>query len=150
MWYFYVKNVYFMSTKDDIEIQTHFYDFIMSIPDGVQELFILIFTSSCSHWTLLHFYFGDHHWKNYNSFMNRSTRDRCRGSAELMTSTCNIPIKERQDKLLVLISVIQPIEETPFVEPVCVQQKKSDCLLFVAYFMKLIMKREIYPRFELM
>ncbi|KAI3875013.1 hypothetical protein MKW98_019586 [Papaver atlanticum] len=46
----------FVSVKDDDAsgIQTHVHDFIMSIPDGVQELFIPIFSSSVSHWTLLH------------------------------------------------------------------------------------------------
>ncbi|KAI3984188.1 hypothetical protein MKX01_011142 [Papaver californicum] len=124
------------SFEDDTRIQTHFNEFIASIPDGVQELIIPIFTSSCSHWTLLHFNFGDHHWKHYNSFMNRSTRDKCRGSAELMMSTCNIPIKERQENLRAMYPIIGPIEETPF----------SDCLLFVAYFMKLIMKRRDLPK----
>ncbi|KAI3948205.1 hypothetical protein MKX01_014804 [Papaver californicum] len=119
------QSFYFVSKEDATEIQTHVKDFITSIADGAQELFIPIFTSSCSHWTLLHFNFGH---------------------AELMMSTCNIPIKERKEKLHAEYPIIEPIEETPFVEPICVQQKKSNYLLFVAYFMKLIMKRRDIPQ----
>ncbi|KAI3944678.1 hypothetical protein MKW98_021136 [Papaver atlanticum] len=45
------------------------------IPDGVQELFIRIFSSKVSHWTLLHFNFGDHNWRHYNSFKTKSAID---------------------------------------------------------------------------
>ncbi|KAI3862721.1 hypothetical protein MKX03_002013 [Papaver bracteatum] len=65
----------FVKNDDAVGIHTHVHDFIISIPDGVQELFIPIFSSKVSHWTLLHFNFGDHNWRHYNSFKTKSSID---------------------------------------------------------------------------
>lgn len=60
-----------------------------------------------------------------------------------MMDACNLPIRQRNMNHRASISPeIEEIVDTPFSESVCTQQKKSDCLLFVCYFMKRIMRGE--------
>ncbi|KAI3866798.1 hypothetical protein MKW92_050383 [Papaver armeniacum] len=132
-----------LQINDEDGVNEYIRDFILRIPDGVSELFIPIFTKSVSHWTLLHFNFSDHRWKHYNSLSNNNTKKACKNIAKLMMNACNFPIRQRNMNHRASISPeIDQIEDTPFSEPACTQQKKSDCLLFVCYYMKHIMRGE--------
>ncbi|KAI3984925.1 hypothetical protein MKX01_004693 [Papaver californicum] len=125
-------------------IKKHVQEFILDISDVVFRLFIPIYTSSVSNWTLLHFNFYDHRWKYYNSLHNKSTSDACKSNAKMMINVCNYPIRRRNMFLQKKISEgMDPIDDTPFSEPNCVQQDNNNCLLFVCYFMKCIMRRQV-------
>ncbi|KAI3858207.1 hypothetical protein MKX03_037790 [Papaver bracteatum] len=138
-----------LQSSEESGVDTYIRDFILGIPDGVAELFIPIFTKSVSHWTLLHFKFFDHQWKHYNSLSNDNTCNACRDSALLMMDACDFPIRKINMNHRESISLmINEIVDTPFLEPVCTQQKKSDCLLFVCYFMKRIMRGQDKPPAE--
>ncbi|KAI3992012.1 hypothetical protein MKX01_014903 [Papaver californicum] len=85
-------------------IKKHVQEFILDIPDGVFDLFVQTYTS---------------------------TSDECNSCAKMMMDACNYPIRQRNIKLQKKISeVSDPIEDTPFSEPKCVQQTNNDFLFF--------------------
>ncbi|MCL7040447.1 hypothetical protein MKW94_025545 [Papaver nudicaule] len=127
-------------------IKTHVREFIRNIPDGVGELFIPIYSEKVTHWTLLHFNFFVHEWKHYNSLLNNTTRTVCNENAKKIMVACSFPIRQRNMALREKQPMIDPIEATPYSEAECDQQKKSDCLLFVCYYIKCIMKGQSLPR----
>lgn len=61
----------------------------------------------------------------------------------MLVEIVDTPFRQRNMNHRASISPeIEEIVDTPFSESVCTQQKKSDCLLFVCYFMKRIMRGE--------
>ncbi|KAI3841724.1 hypothetical protein MKX03_032202 [Papaver bracteatum] len=84
-----------LQSNDEDGVNEYIRDFILPFPDDVTELFILIFTTSASHWTLLHFNFSDHRWKHYNSLSDIYTKKACKTSAKLMMDACMLPIRQR-------------------------------------------------------
>ncbi|RZC83889.1 hypothetical protein C5167_046675 [Papaver somniferum] len=128
-----------LQSNDEDGVNEYIRDFILRIPDDVTELFIPIFTRSRFSTSISLITVGS----TTTPCRILNTKKACKTTAELMMDACNLPIRQRNMNHRAVISPeIDQIVDTPFSEPVCTQQKKSDCLLFVCYFMKRIMRGE--------